>query len=147
MSSSEDFSNIVIRETVTQSQFSASNTLDIGTTYYWRITARNKCGSTLSLTQQFVTESTNSVQELDGLNVEIYPNPANDILNIAIESSLSIADLDVTIFSLDGKRWLHQNEKSSLLTRTVDISRLPQGVYLLRVETQHHYEMHRIVVQ
>lgn len=51
-----DFNNIVRSQTVTQSTWQVSPALDYCRTYYWRVTALNECGSTVSSVWNFTTD-------------------------------------------------------------------------------------------
>ena len=66
--------------------------------------------------------------EINNYNISLYPNPANDILNLNFESN-STSELRIDIMSIDGK-----NVKSITLSNyqdiQVDISNLKQGIYL-----------------
>lgn len=66
----------------------------------------------------------NSSFQVSNLKVKMYPNPAQDILNIDVDSYLKL----VEIYSLLGKKVLSVNEKQ------VDISNLSNGIYMVRVE-------------
>lgn len=60
----------------------------------------------------------------------IFPNPANDMLNIASDSELSSAK----VYDVTGKM-IEQINLNGDLSRVIDISNLKKGVYLLEVET------------
>ena len=71
------------------------------------------------------------VYDLTGVNnvnagnsaIKVYPNPASSVVNIE-----SADKVNVTISSLDGKLVMQQNS-----AKTIDISRLANGVYMLQV--------------
>ncbi|MDR2206243.1 MAG: T9SS type A sorting domain-containing protein [Flavobacteriaceae bacterium] len=68
-----------------------------------------------------------AVSEIEKLNVEIYPNPATNVLNI--ETSLKIERINV--YEVSGKlvKTVQNAEK------TIDVSRLQNGVYHLEIFT------------
>ena len=66
-------------------------------------------------------EATESVEA-----VSVYPNPANDVLNIASSENVSM----VEVFNLQGQRLLAQNEASQ-----INISNLTTGTYMVRLTT------------
>lgn len=64
-------------------------------------------------------------------DVHVYPNPANDVLTIKVQESLSeVLLLDMAGRAIKSETALHTN------TYTLTVSDLPRGVYLLQVNTQ-----------
>ncbi|MDX2432454.1 MAG: CotH kinase family protein, partial [Bacteroides sp.] len=80
-----------------------------------------------------------SVQPHQILEVSLFPNPASDLLNITVSSpdgSLK-NQIDIHIYDLTGRRVLSE-EKSvwgGRFTGQIDISILPEAVYILVLET------------
>ena len=60
--------------------------------------------------------------------VKLYPNPVNNILNI--ESELAVAN--VSIYSITGSL-VHQVNSSRMLSQSIDISELAEGMYIIRL--------------
>jgi hypothetical protein len=58
----------------------------------------------------------------------IYPNPANNSVNISSASTIS----KVQIFNISGKKVL---ETKALLNKTIDVSNLNKGIYFLKVHS------------
>lgn len=77
------------------------------------------------------------VMNVDDLNfantVEIYPNPAEDILNI-VNREGKLIDL-IQIFSVDGKLVRSQTKQ---ISNQVNVSDLPKGVYKIRIKFSGH---------
>lgn len=74
----------------------------------------------------FIDESIqnlNSFNDLNSLNVSVYPNPVNDIITIKAENEFEFQILDLT-----GKIILSNKVNS---TTTIDVSNLKSSVYLL----------------
>lgn len=63
------------------------------------------------------------VKENAASTVKVYPNPANDVLNIKVDGEIS----NVTITTLDGK------VVSSTATSTVNVASLTAGLYIYQV--------------
>lgn len=61
-------------------------------------------------------------------NVQLYPNPAADVLNIAAGETVN-----VTILSIDGKKLIGQKD-----AKAVNISNLASGLYLIQVTDAHN---------
>jgi len=66
-----------------------------------------------------------SIDELNALNVSVYPNPANDVLNISSTEAIE----SVNIFGFDGKLVSTSNSSS------VNVSSLNAGMYIYVVNT------------
>ena len=69
-----------------------------------------------------------AVTELENSDLQIYPNPANDILSLKVDGTIS----SVRIVDFNGKLVT----TSSVLTNTVDVSQLAVGSYFILVETE-----------
>jgi hypothetical protein len=68
-----------------------------------------------------------SVADFSASNVKIYPNPANDYINI--ESNVTQIS-KVVLYDILGKKVLSQNE---LTNNRLDISSLTKGVYFMKI--------------
>jgi glycerophosphoryl diester phosphodiesterase len=75
------------------------------------------------------TETIDMIQNTVQPEISIYPNPANEILNIRGVD----ADTEFSIHSLDGKRIMN-----GVLAKgeAIDVSKLVKGFYILRIENQ-----------
>jgi hypothetical protein len=72
--------------------------------------------------------------------ISVYPNPATDVLNIAIPSSIDVKS--VSLFDVLGKK-----ANVSLVNGQVDISELAVGLYLLNVETTNGTLTQKVIKQ
>lgn len=66
------------------------------------------------------------LEELDGSDISIFPNPASDLLNIQSEYPVH-----VEIYDLTGQ--LHLSSPESLQTKTIDISNLNSGAHIVKI--------------
>lgn len=71
-----------------------------------------------------------TVQDYELETLSIYPNPAENIINIS--SPVSLNGKIVTVFDINGKKVLN----SKLETNTLDVSKLQTGFYILRLESE-----------
>ena len=85
-------------------------------------------------------ESTASVEDRFESNFKIYPNPANDYIQI---NSNNIEISSVEMYSIVGKRII-SNQK--LVNDRLDISSLTSGIYLLKVNSQERSLVKKIIV-
>ncbi len=76
------------------------------------------------------------------LNLSVYPNPANTVLNVRFEKSLSY---NLTLFSLDGR--MVMNEKSNSEHHVLNIASLDKGIYLLKVSDNNRSKIVKVVIQ
>jgi hypothetical protein len=65
------------------------------------------------------------INELDKVAVMVYPNPAENVLNIMANDQI----VKVTVMNLNGKVVFTGNSKS------IDISKMASGVYFLQTQT------------
>ena len=87
----------------------------------------------------FVLPATTSNEDLtEARRFSAYPNPATDHFIVELQG-FEAQDLDVQIYSLAGQLMTNesiQHNGTSLLKHEVNISTLPSGVYLLKVQGQ-----------
>ncbi|WP_298495207.1 M64 family metallopeptidase [uncultured Algibacter sp.] len=84
---------------------------------------------TVTWTINYTTLGVNDIEnEVNTYNISMYPNPANNILNLEFESQ-SISDLKVEIVSLDGKI-VNTTTLSNYENKQLKISYLSQGIYI-----------------
>ncbi len=87
--------------------------------------------SNISITLYGVTENTASAESFDNLKLNIYPNPANDVLNITSE----LATIQtVSVVDLNG-RTVKQVELNKTYSQ-INVSDLNSGVYMLNIQTE-----------
>ena len=72
-----------------------------------------------------------------------YPNPATDRLTLLLPPG--VAEAMATIYSLTGTLLLRQPLRAA--TPSVDVSRLPAGLYQVQLESKGHSEMQKFVKQ
>ena len=78
-----------------------------------------------------------SVESINNeLNITLYPNPLQDILNIANAES----GLLVTIYDALGKKVL-----SKQVTETMDVSSLKTGVYMVKLSDGNKMSTHKMI--
>lgn len=80
----------------------------------------------------FVTPS--SIKDVSTLNLEVYPNPAYDVLNIHIRDHKKGYGMIANIINTDGKVVAEINIQSEF--NSLDISTLNSGVYTKQVMEQ-----------
>lgn len=74
-----------------------------------------------------------SVEEVNAINVAVYPNPVKEKLKLQAEANLQIEGVEV--YSLSGKKVLQQQVLISE-SITVDVNTLSSGFYILKIQTK-----------
>lgn len=82
----------------------------------------------------------NSVKTLTASEVSVYPNPANNLVEVAIENG-SIEN--ITVLNLTGQSVLEQNTNSA----TLDVSMLATGVFTIQVTTSLGQSVQRLIIK
>lgn len=72
------------------------------------------------------------------VNFNIYPNPANEVLNIQAESNVDKADFSYAIFDLSGRQ-LQQGQ----LSESIDIQSIENGFYIVKIQNQKGEKVYR----
>ena len=90
--------------------------------------------------------STLSNDDFDISKISVYPNPANEILNINLGENASQLQ-QISLFDLNG-RLINQIkiDNDNNLQNQIDVSNLSSGVYLLEVKTQNDQFKTKVIV-
>lgn len=65
--------------------------------------------------------------------LSFYPNPVKDNLNISLDGDLKI--ISVSIKNIIGKLLVHEKQEKLKSVNSIDVSKLPNGVFILDIET------------
>ncbi len=82
-----------------------------------------------------------SIDEHEGVNVSIYPNPANDLINI--KSTLS--EGSITIFDMTGKLLINQQISGAM--NSINTSELKNGIYNLIISNGEKTSSEKLIIQ
>ena len=75
-------------------------------------------------------------------NVKVYPNPATDFLKIRFNNQ---DEVNIRLYNTAGQLML--NDWSNSSSKTIDLSGMKQGLYLLSVTSNSHQETIKVVIQ
>lgn len=90
---------------------------------------------------------TNEVQLTDK-QVRVFPNPANDVLNIKVELENNTAQAEFKVMDTTGKTlWRSMYNDISQQTAIYDTSELAAGTYFLHIRTDQGVKTKRFIVQ
>jgi hypothetical protein len=88
------------------------------------------------------------IEELAGIKVQVFPNPSNGLFTLEINTQKQ-ETLDIAIISPTGET-VYSNpgvRVSGFGTEKIDVSRLPQGTYLLQVSNRSGKMLIKTVIQ
>lgn len=77
--------------------------------------------------------STEQVETKNTL-VEIYPNPANQVLNIKLNETFAQQNITYNIYDAMGKKLLHQSKTNHTQNDVIQIQSLSNGIYFLEIK-------------
>ena len=131
LASDENFSDILESVEVSDNSYTPLADLEELTTYYWRVRAESKCGIRSSLEYSFETTMTSSIIEISGNEINIFPNPVDEYINLIIGQGLS-NELHVPLVSLDGKIVRHKQLSKGRTHFRIDVLNITPGIYFLQ---------------
>jgi hypothetical protein len=79
------------------------------------------------------------------LKVTLWPNPAQDELNIETQGGIAEPG-KLTILDSDGRIVLEQSYQFNLQKSNVDLSRVGPGLYTVVIQSAHNYTAEKLVV-
>ena len=119
----------------------AVTALNTNTTYYWRVRAtQGTVWGDWSSIWSFTTAQPQSVGEIQVINFEVYPSPANDYINISADTAVSD---DLLIIDNLGR--IVMTEKINGTFKKLEVSPLANGFY--SVQFKNHHKSQLIYIQ
>lgn len=80
---------------------------------------------------QDYTNIDNTASKITKANINLFPNPANDIINIEVKSNYTNSVINYSIYNVMGEELTNSSLNNSALT-SIDISNYKDGVYFIR---------------
>jgi len=79
--------------------------------------------------------------------IRIQPNPSNGVVNLSIENLAQTAELNIT--DLEGRVVFRQNylNPGPVLNDQLNLTSLPKGTYILKVNTETRNKIEKLVIQ
>lgn len=74
-----------------------------------------------------------TVETMADAMVKVYPSPANDVVSVSLDDASVNANSAISIVSMTGNLLTSKTSKGSKIIQ-LDVSKLPAGIYMLRVE-------------
>ena len=102
----------------------------------------NGCSSAMSDTFNFIGSS---VAALPTDAFAVYPNPTNGIIWIK-HDGMSLTSANISLQDVNGRSLMSRYEQNTSDDAAIqwDLSSLPSGIYLIRIETKESTTVHRI---
>lgn len=91
-----------------------------------------------------IKDYTDNIQIIDvNKAFQIFPNPANNLLNVQLQSS-ETSNSTATIFDNTGRLVLSQ--PLSTQNERIDISHIPAGIYFVKIQSKNTQQVERLVI-
>ena len=88
----------------------------------------------------FPCSSFTNIEEIENENIRIYPNPANDFINIGINDNHN-GNFNISIYNSLGIKVFETSNKN-----TINIEDLPSGMYFINVTTEDLNKTKKIII-
>lgn len=109
-------------------------------------------GSTTPSTSVVITGNSKSIymsleeSEWDEQALSVYPNPVSDLLHLELDNSLDLKR--ISCFDARGeKRFEYSGAQAIEQVKTLDVSQWPEGVYLIRFNSERQNRLRKILVK
>ncbi len=139
------FEGLVVKDMVAQNYYTLTSGLP-GGAYFWRVAAINRCGGQLSQAFSFYMEGsvTGAGEPAGKRGFLVFPNPAEEVLNMAWQGAGAGPKAHAWLFSAEGRLMLQKPFRGSA---GLPVSQLPAGMYVLVLEAEGERFYHRVAVQ
>lgn len=105
---------------------------DIDSNALWDFVVGNYAGGINLYMQDILTTSDLTDASNTKFDVIVYPNPANNSINIMLNQK-TISSYDIDVFDINGKLlYQSQNQYGNV---EIDISTFPKGMYIIKVNS------------
>jgi subtilisin-like proprotein convertase family protein len=86
-----------------------------------------------------------STNDLRTINVEVYPNPVNDLLYIKTNNNFGL-NANMEVYNLQGQLMIQQGIRGSV-KETINTAPLGNGIYFLKIQDGDNYSISKFVVE
>tara|TARA_Y100001968_G_C19447742_1_gene766396 strand:+ start:2576 stop:4906 length:2331 start_codon:yes stop_codon:yes gene_type:complete len=87
------------------------------------------------------------VEELDKLNIAVYPNPANNFINLRLLDKSFFDNVNLELFDISGRKLVDYQNIFTADLFTLDVSSFSQGVYSLTLSNGQFTVVERILIK
>ena len=90
--------------------------------------------------------TTTSTKDISLLKqIYLYPNPARQVIHIALPEGFQTTDLMVDIMDIRGVMWFGNISITQIMRNGIDLEELPAGMYLLRLRSNQHQHVVKFI--
>jgi hypothetical protein len=100
---------------------------------------------TTGISKSFMNQGPTSISENNNTFFNVYPNPANNILNIEFDSQFEKENAKISISNMLGKEVIAINNITSNKT-SIDVSSLVNGIYFVNTNVEGNVSTEKIVI-
>jgi PKD repeat protein len=114
-------------------------------TYYVMLTVNNGCG-TDTFTDTLYVYGTGINEGNFTTTLSVFPNPANDLLNIEFINSGN-SPVNIGLYDATGRMVRHlECGKNGYFHKTIELAGIAEGIYLLRLHDGNHAIIKKVIV-
>ncbi|KAA9345966.1 Ig-like domain-containing protein [Adhaeribacter soli] len=106
-------------------------------------TSTNGCPSAPSVAVNII--NTGIAGDLSDLNVQVYPNPASELVFVKLGGPEQKAS--ITLYNLTGQQLLSETIYGKESLRTIDVKTYSKGTYLLKITTEKGSRISKVLIQ
>ncbi|MCF6295718.1 MAG: proprotein convertase P-domain-containing protein, partial [Flavobacteriaceae bacterium] len=109
---------------------------DVGTVNGWTLEICEYIQGTLDL------------NEFELGNLSVWPNPANETINIKLNNNVSNSDVHVNLYDIQGRtiQSISYKTNSNTFTKTINLNNVENGIYLLEIKQGNKKATKKIIV-
>ena len=112
--------------------------------FFWRVKSANLCGTNVSETRMFSVH-TGNLSAMNTLQVAIDPNPSDGLVQVLISDPVN--EFSIDLYNMAGQHLQRVETQPAQTVWSLDLSRYPEGVYILRLQHRLASLSRRIVLQ
>ena len=104
----------------------------------------NECGKPPG---PFAVQASTNLNEIENLgSFKVYPNPANDFIQVQLEFD-KIINGAISIINYFGQQIVYEKLNGDLISRNFDVRNLGPGIYMILIETDDGVDIKKILKQ
>lgn len=103
----------------------------------------NVTGSDTMIRENYIVVGSIGIENINGKNSYVYPVPASDKIYVSSEYQIK----SIKLYDINGRVLRQWNTENSLYQqKELDVTSIPDGIYLLNVETNKGQAVHKVVI-
>lgn len=106
----------------------------------YTVTITNACNDSIVDSVFVIIDIVDKYSTLDNTGIDIFPNPATNYININFNKAIIS---EISIFNLNGSFI----ESVDISNQRIDVSHLPQGIYIIEIEIENEIFREKLVKQ